>query len=73
MWVVLMMVVLIDSYLWLSCFPSMDFTKQMLLSRLEKLISKLPSVRYNLPKTLMHQTIKTKPNQYYPQKNKAKA
>jgi hypothetical protein len=51
----------------------MDFTKQMLLSLLEKLISKLPSVRYNLPKTLMHQTIKTKPNQYYPQKNKAKA
>lgn len=47
-----MVVVVIYGYLRLCCFPSVDLTQQMLLSLLEELVCKLPSVRYNLPKTI---------------------
>lgn len=51
--VVVVVVVVAETHLMrLSCLSSMDLTEQMLLSFLEELVRKLPSVRYNLPKTL---------------------
>jgi len=51
--VVMMMLMLVDAYLGLSSFPSVDLTQQVLLSLLEELVGELPSVRYNLSKTLV--------------------
>lgn len=52
MWVLMMMVMMVYGNLWLCSLSSVDLTQQVLLSFLEELISKLPSVRHNLSKTL---------------------
>lgn len=55
MWVLMMMVMMVYGNLWLRSLSSVDLTQQVLLSFLEELISKLPSVRHNLSKTLKNQ------------------
>lgn len=55
MWVLMMMVMMVYGNLWLCSLSSVDLTQQVLLSFLEELISKLPSVWHNLSKTLKNQ------------------
>lgn len=43
---------MVNGYLGLSSFPSVDLTQQVLLPLLEELVGKLPSVRYDLSKTI---------------------